>query len=61
MKLVSMRTIHDAVKSVDLAGFNVTKELLVHCRGARSRDEKHLEDKSKENKKLYPQERGRWY
>ena len=46
--LVSLGTIHDAVKSVDLADFMVPKELLVHCRGARRRYEKCLEDIKKE-------------
>ena len=48
--LVSQRIIHDANKLVDLADFNVTKELLAHSRGARS-SYLHLEDQKKKNKK----------
>ena len=46
--LVNLRTICGGIKSVDNADCNGTKELLGQCRGARSRYEKHLENKKKE-------------
>ena len=47
--LVSLRMIHDGMNAmgIDLSKFVVPKELLAHCRGARTRYEQHQADSEK--------------
>ena len=48
--LVSLRIVYDGMKAmdIDLSSFVVPKELLAHCRGARTRYEQHQADFKKE-------------
>ena len=49
--LVSLRTVYDAVNcmNIDLSNFMIPKELLSHCRGARTRYKQHLAESKKEH------------
>ena len=49
--LVSLQTVYDDVNymNIDLSIFMISKELLAHCRGARTRYEQHLAESKKEH------------